>query len=65
MSSLTPHAPRILILHGPNLNLTGRREPHLYGTTTLAEIDARLQALAAAHGVVLTTTHRTSHHHCQ
>jgi 3-dehydroquinate dehydratase-2 len=37
---------KILVLHGPNLNLFGRREPHIYGTTTLAEIDARLQALA-------------------
>ncbi|MGC9400431.1 MAG: type II 3-dehydroquinate dehydratase [Anaerolineae bacterium] len=38
---------RILILHGPNLNLLGRREPETYGRTTLAEIDARLQDAAA------------------
>jgi 3-dehydroquinate dehydratase II len=37
---------KILILHGPNLNLFGRREPHIYGTTTLAEINASLSALA-------------------
>ncbi len=37
---------RILVLHGPNLNLFGRREPHIYGTTTLAEINQRLEALA-------------------
>ena len=37
---------RVLVLHGPNLNLFGRREPHIYGTTTLAEINDRLQALA-------------------
>ncbi|HXM83316.1 MAG TPA: type II 3-dehydroquinate dehydratase [Burkholderiales bacterium] len=37
---------KILILHGPNLNLFGRREPHIYGTMTLAEINQRLQALA-------------------
>jgi 3-dehydroquinate dehydratase-2 len=37
---------RILILHGPNLNLFGRREPHIYGTMTLAEINQRLEALA-------------------
>ena len=37
---------KILILHGPNLNLFGRREPHIYGTTTLDEINDKLQALA-------------------
>jgi 3-dehydroquinate dehydratase-2 len=37
---------KILVLHGPNLNLFGRREPHIYGTTTLPEINERLQALA-------------------
>ncbi|CAN5825371.1 type II 3-dehydroquinate dehydratase [soil metagenome] len=37
---------KILVLHGPNLNLFGRREPHIYGTTTLAQINASLQTLA-------------------
>ena len=37
---------KILVLHGPNLNLFGRREPHIYGTTTLAEINDKLQTLA-------------------
>lgn len=44
---------RFLVLHGPNLNLFGRREPHIYGTTTLAEIDERLQALARDLGAEL------------
>jgi len=37
---------QVLVLHGPNLNLFGRREPHIYGTTTLAEINQKLQAIA-------------------
>lgn len=41
----------VLVIHGPNLNLLGRREPGIYGTTTLAEIDARLQALGGDLGL--------------
>jgi 3-dehydroquinate dehydratase II len=41
-----PRRLKILVLHGPNLDLLGRREPHIYGRTTLAEIDARLRDLA-------------------
>jgi 3-dehydroquinate dehydratase-2 len=43
----------ILVLHGPNLNLLGQREPGIYGATTLAEIDDRLEARAAARGAAL------------
>jgi len=46
---------KILVLHGPNLNLFGRREPHIYGTTTLAQIDAMLAQLAGELGVTLAT----------
>ena len=42
---------KILVLHGPNLNLFGRREPHIYGKTTLPEINDRLERLATELGV--------------
>ena len=44
---------RILVLHGPNLNLLGRREPGIYGTTTLADINDRLAVQARAAGATL------------
>jgi 3-dehydroquinate dehydratase-2 len=44
---------KLLVLHGPNLNLLGTREPSVYGTTTLAEIDQRLQEIASAAGIAL------------
>ncbi len=43
----------VLVLHGPNLNLLGEREPHLYGRATLAELDARLSARAVELGMAL------------
>jgi 3-dehydroquinate dehydratase-2 len=46
---------RIGVLHGPNLNTLGRREPEVYGTTTLAEIDAIIAESAGAAGVEITS----------
>jgi 3-dehydroquinate dehydratase-2 len=44
---------KILVVHGPNLNLLGEREPQVYGTTTLDEINSALQALADELGAEL------------
>jgi 3-dehydroquinate dehydratase II len=41
---------KILVLHGPNLNLLGTREPEIYGSMTLAEIDAKLVELGKSLG---------------
>lgn len=41
---------RILVIHGPNLNLLGTREPEIYGRTSLAEIEAELEACGKEHG---------------
>lgn len=46
---------QILVLHGPNLNLLGLREPEVYGRLTLADVDARLVALGESLGVAVRT----------
>jgi len=55
MSAMSAETHRILVLHGPNLNLLGVREPGVYGTTTLEGINASLAALARELGVELRT----------
>jgi 3-dehydroquinate dehydratase II len=44
---------RVGVVHGPNLRLLGRREPHLYGTATLDEVNGELEDLARELGVEL------------
>jgi len=46
-------AARVLVLHGPNLNLLGSREPGVYGHATLADINAALKAQGQAAGVIV------------
>ena len=53
---------RLLLLHGPNLNLLGSREPEVYGRTTLADIDAALAVQAAAAGHVLEAFQSNAEH---
>ncbi|MCL4459678.1 MAG: type II 3-dehydroquinate dehydratase [Chloroflexi bacterium] len=48
--------PRIIVIHGPNLNLLGKREPNIYGGQTLEEIDERLNRFALENGIELRCT---------
>lgn len=51
---------QVLVLHGPNLDLLGTREPEIYGRQTLAEVDARIRAEADALGLEVTI-HQSNH----
>ena len=53
---------RLLLLHGPNLNLLGSREPEVYGHATLAQIDADLRARADAAGHALDAFQSNAEH---
>ena len=52
---------RLLVIHGPNLNLLGRREPQIYGTTTLDQINMHLGDLAKELGIDLVTMSALRH----
>ncbi|HAM35757.1 MAG TPA: 3-dehydroquinate dehydratase [Elusimicrobia bacterium] len=57
---MKPSKIHILVLHGPNLNLLGEREPEIYGTATLARLNARLRSHARARDVELRI-HQDNH----
>ena len=51
---------RVLVLHGPNLNLLGKREPKIYGRLTLEQINKKIEALAQDLGVEVECRHSNS-----
>ncbi|MEE8233923.1 MAG: type II 3-dehydroquinate dehydratase [Gammaproteobacteria bacterium] len=53
---------KILVLHGPNLNLLGMREPEVYGTTTLKEIDEQIKLFAETAGHKLVSFQSNAEH---
>ena len=53
---------KLLVLHGPNLNLLGTREPEVYGRTTLAQINASLAEQASAAGHALESLQSNAEH---
>ena len=53
---------QLALINGPNLNLLGTREPEVYGTTTLAEIESRLEALAMSAGHMLSSFQSNAEH---
>ena len=53
--SLNTDQPKVLVIHGPNLNMLGKREPEVYGTTTLKAINASLDELGKNLGFFLET----------
>jgi 3-dehydroquinate dehydratase-2 len=52
-----PEPLRVLVIHGPNLNLLGTREPEIYGSTTLEEINAELAGVAKEQGAEIDFFH--------
>jgi 3-dehydroquinate dehydratase-2 len=51
--TVAPNLPRIQVIHGPNLNMLGKREPEIYGSLSLDDIDARIQKCAVGLNVAV------------
>ena len=62
MQGLTLKMARILLLNGPNLNLLGTREPAVYGTATLQDIETKLKGLSLAQGHELIAAQSNAEH---
>jgi 3-dehydroquinate dehydratase-2 len=60
MTATDPPRRSVLVLHGPNLNLLGTREPHIYGATTLDDINSRLAAAGRELGLEIRA-HQSNH----
>lgn len=51
MNAIQPQAPKVCVINGPNLNRLGKRQPEVYGTTTLADVEDLLAREAASLGI--------------
>ena len=54
---------KVLVIHGPNLNMLGKREPEIYGKTTLDEINSDLENLGTTLGIFVETFQSVSYTH--
>ena len=57
MNAAQPQAPKVCVINGPNLNRLGKRQPEVYGTTTLADVEDLLAREAASLGIELSLIH--------
>ncbi len=59
---ITPMSKLIYILNGPNLNLLGKRQPEIYGTDTMADVEAACRSAAQAHGLAISFHQSNAEH---